>query len=176
MSDTLKELVAEGLTADQIGEKLGISTPTVWRRLAKSGLKTKRAWDHVVGDEKTCSRCGKKKPLNQFPTAGVAKDDGKYRRKSCWDCYNSMKQSRRRSMRSWFEGFKKQLCCEQCGNNDFRVLEFHHEDPNEKEQNIANIVTSGRWSREHIMDEVKKCRVLCANCHRIHHYEERNGA
>lgn len=61
-----------------------------------------------------------------------------------------------------FQDFKATLFCEICGENDPRCLDFHH--LNNKERNLADIVRS--WSWEKIMKEVKKCKVLCANCHR----------
>ena len=66
--------------------------------------------------------------------------------------------------------WKKTLKCSRCKNDDYRVLEFHHRNPLEKEFTIANMVDRG-YSREKLNDEITKCDVLCANCHRIVHYE-----
>ena len=53
--------------------------------------------------------------------------------------------------------------CIQCGESDPRVLEFHHR--GEKEKDIAYLVGGG-WSVGRIQEEIDKCDVLCANCHR----------
>ena len=61
--------------------------------------------------------------------------------------------------------------CESCGEADARVLEFDHINPSEKSFNIARGITHGlAW--EAILDEIKKCRILCANCHRKHTAEQ----
>jgi hypothetical protein len=57
-----------------------------------------------------------------------------------------------------------------CGFNHPAALDFHHVDPKEKENNIHRLVSDGRWAR--VYEEIKKCIVLCANCHRLHHYDE----
>lgn len=44
------------------------------------------------------------------------------------------------------------------------VLEFDHRDRNEKAENISNLILNASWER--IETEIKKCDVLCANCHR----------
>lgn len=67
-----------------------------------------------------------------------------------------------------FIEFKRTLSCSICGNNDFRCLDFHHKDPENKENSISNIYHSTIKFKE----ELEKCDVLCANCHRIHHYEK----
>jgi hypothetical protein len=60
--------------------------------------------------------------------------------------------------------------CERCGYDKYpEVLEFHHKDPNEKDFSI-----SGKsWSFERLKKEVDKCILLCANCHRETHIEEK---
>lgn len=61
-------------------------------------------------------------------------------------------------------------CC-LCGCNNFVVLDFHHN--NDKEYTI-NKIRNGRWSL--IEREIKKCSLLCANCHSEMHYKSgRNG-
>lgn len=50
------------------------------------------------------------------------------------------------------------------------VYDFHHLDPSEKEYNLGDVIRRKR-NREVIADELSKCVLLCANCHRIRHFE-----
>lgn len=60
--------------------------------------------------------------------------------------------------------------CMACGyNHCFQALEFHHKNPDEKSFEL-NIAKLGQLSMETINDEVSKCVLLCANCHREAHY------
>jgi hypothetical protein len=60
--------------------------------------------------------------------------------------------------------------CEVCSESDIRVLEFHH--VGDKDSEITRLV-SGGWSIKRIQEEIAKCQVLCANCHRKITVEER---
>ena len=60
--------------------------------------------------------------------------------------------------------------CEKCGETDPRVLEFHH--VGQKDMEITRM-TSGGLSLKRIQEEISKCQVLCANCHRKITVEER---
>lgn len=54
--------------------------------------------------------------------------------------------------------------CQLCGFDLFPdALEFHHENPEEKEYQLS----SGNCKKLEIdLEEIKKCFLLCANCHR----------
>ncbi len=58
--------------------------------------------------------------------------------------------------------------CSKCGYHKcVAALEFHHNGGN-KEGNIAHIIKN--FSQGKALKEIKKCILLCANCHReIHH-------
>ena len=58
--------------------------------------------------------------------------------------------------------------CKDCGTRDFRVLEFDH--LRDKKANIATLIAGG-CSIKTIKEEMRKCEVVCANCHRIRTYE-----
>ena len=60
--------------------------------------------------------------------------------------------------------------CESCGESDPRVLEFHH--IGGKDLAITTMTSAG-YSIKRIQDEICKCQVLCANCHRRVTVEER---
>lgn len=57
--------------------------------------------------------------------------------------------------------------CVICGENDIRVLEFDHLDQNNKLFSISQAVKLG-YSWSDVLDEIAKCRILCANCHKKH--------
>jgi DNA-binding CsgD family transcriptional regulator len=60
--------------------------------------------------------------------------------------------------------------CERCGyDKNIAALEFHHEDPNEKD-----FLISGKfYNLEKAVKEAEKCLLLCANCHREEHIKIR---
>jgi hypothetical protein len=76
-------------------------------------------------------------------------------------------KQRRKETYAWLREFKRSLCCNRCPETDWRCLEFHHLDPSEKDFVIATAAKS--WGKNRILKEMKKCEVLCANCHRKHH-------
>ena len=47
------------------------------------------------------------------------------------------------------------------------ALEFHHTNPEKKEFGISYMVS--RFSIEKMLEEIKKCILVCANCHREIH-------
>lgn len=81
-------------------------------------------------------------------------------------------KERERKIAQWLQEHKATLSCEECGQNHPATLDFHHKNPKEKDVNIAQAVERG-WGKQRILNEIAKCRVLCSNCHRILHWEER---
>lgn len=80
--------------------------------------------------------------------------------------------TRKKGREKW-HAFKCTLKCTNCGFNHPAALDFHHTDPNTKTGNVYAFAAAGQYKKAH--EEVKKCIVLCANCHRIHHYEENSA-
>lgn len=64
------------------------------------------------------------------------------------------------SVKEYREKVKKERGCYFCGYKKcLRALHFHHIKPGEKTKNLNQCKTS------EIEDEIKKCIVVCANCH-----------
>ena len=72
-----------------------------------------------------------------------------------------------------WRSFKATLACVKCGQNHPATFDFHHVDSNTKEASVNKLIKYRAFKRA--MEEVKKCIVLCANCHRIHHHDEREN-
>jgi hypothetical protein len=78
----------------------------------------------------------------------------------------------RKSMQEWYHELKETLSCARCGFDRAPALQFHHREGGTKELNLGEVIAQG-WGKQRILDEVAKCEVLCANCHLIHHADER---
>jgi len=80
------------------------------------------------------------------------------------------KKSARKYKDQWRK-FKDSLECIKCGQKHPATFDFHHTDRTTKEYSVNTLVKNRAFKKA--IEEVKKCVVLCANCHRIHHYDER---
>ena len=76
----------------------------------------------------------------------------------------------KKERRAEWIAFKATLRCQKCGEDHPATFDFHHVNPEEKENDLSTLINSGLFAKAH--KELKKCIVLCSNCHRIHHYEE----
>lgn len=87
---------------------------------------------------------------------------------------NNQQLSKSRALESkhrtqkWFKAIKSQEKCIECGHDVYGDLDYHHRDPSTKIASVSDMV--GRYSRETILNEIKKCDVLCKKCHANHHY------
>ena len=74
--------------------------------------------------------------------------------------------------KDWFTEFKATKSCTKCGESRPATLDFHHVTPINTNKKVHKLVSDGH-TKTRILKEIEKCVVLCSNCHRIHHEEER---
>lgn len=76
----------------------------------------------------------------------------------------SARDSRREKRYALISEYKVQKGCSRCGyNKDPRALDLDHVS-GIKKAGISQLVANNSW--ETVLEELKKCVVLCANCHR----------
>lgn len=123
----------------------------------------------------TCTKCNLSKSIEEFSWKDKAKCKKHKHCKLCQKLHDSTHKDesyfiRKRANRKAFAkrnrdfvfDYLSQHPCVDCGQTDPIVLEFDH--ISDKEKAISNVIH--RWSLDHIVSEIEKCEVRCANCHR----------
>lgn len=80
------------------------------------------------------------------------------------------RRAREKFHKKWTE-FKASLSCTKCGESHPAALDFHHIVRSKTNKKVFKLVHNHNWTD--LMLEIDKCVVLCANCHRKHHAEEK---
>lgn len=84
--------------------------------------------------------------------------------------YHYIRNNARRVLRAKFINEQKRgKKCVECGESHIACLDFHH--PGEKDGMLSGKAKG--WSIKHILAEIAKCVILCSNCHRKLHWNER---
>lgn len=128
------------------------------------------------GETQICNCCGEEKPITEFYVSSRNKTGIQ---PTCKECMKS-KYNPNRNIRSG--NLKLELIrelggkCVACGTeatiDNYVIFDFHHVNPKEKDFTI----NSHRGSLSDIKEELKKCVVMCANCHRLYHHNiKKNG-
>lgn len=80
--------------------------------------------------------------------------------------YENLKRWRERR-RVWIESLK--TSCVVCGESEPACLDWHHLDTETKVVSISRMKSSSTYSQQRVLEELEKCVLLCANCHRKIH-------
>lgn len=132
---------------------------------------------------KTCTKCNKEKDESEFhkkrknelqPICKICKNeyDKNWYRINERRRNNLKLRAKERIIRNkkFIREYKLSVGCQICGyNKTHYALEFHYENGNDKKYNISLMKT---LSIETILKEIKKCKVVCSNCHREIHADD----
>jgi hypothetical protein len=121
---------------------------------------------------KTCGRCRRELPLDAFNRMGEG------RQHWCRECFRAYFRERGDVHRRQVAERQRRISeaaravvvdhlarhpCVDCGERDVAVLEFDHVEA--KTQDVAFLISHGA-SPERLSEEIARCEVRCANCHR----------
>lgn len=74
-------------------------------------------------------------------------------------------------LRTWTHLYKAERGCERCSTTDPLCLQFHHHN-DDKDDGVGVMIGRSAPTTD-VLEEVGKCTVLCANCHRREHRYDR---
>ena len=124
----------------------------------------------IDSEFKTCTKCSVRSPVDNFRLKSG------YRENVCKKCRNSAANRKTAwkdmpsvdAKHAFVTAAKLSAGCYHCGYKEHpAALQYDHIDPSTKKKSIASCMGSA-WTV--LINEMAKCRVLCANCHNIHHY------
>lgn len=130
---------------------------------------------------KICSICKINKDDSEFHKKSASKDGLQSNCKSCRkiiDAASYLKYPKRRSdikerrnnkqkyNKQLYTRYKRMCGCLICGEKEPVALDLHHLDSKGKDKNPANLMS---YSTLRLKKEIRKCVVLCSNCHRKVH-------
>ena len=101
--------------------------------------------------------------------AASAKGSATYYEKNKEAVKARTKKKRKQQNAEW-RAFKATLSCSQCGFSHPAAMDFHHTNKDDKEGGVHEFARMRNYKKAY--EEIKKCIVLCANCHRIVHYTD----
>lgn len=161
----LQRLVDDGASIARIAHTVGRSRATVRHWLGKYGLRTKGIGGAQSREGAREARdAGLATAMLRCPrhgeTSHVREPRGYYR---CMKCRQEAVVRRRRKVKELLVR-EAGGCCRLCGyDRCVAALEFHHLDSSTKEFGVAQ--SGMARSLERVRAEVRKCVLLCSNCH-----------
>lgn len=84
------------------------------------------------------------------------------------DAWNDRSRNQKRRKYDWVNEIKCAAGCLACDEVDPSCLEFHHVDSSIKEDTISKMIAD-KVGDGRIREEIDKCLIVCANCHRKIH-------
>jgi hypothetical protein len=128
---------------------------------------------------KTCYTCNTSKPLSEFNKCSSRGDGLQGNCKVCdrervsADYYSKNRRAactlrtkqRRQECKQIVDDIKAHCCCAKCKESSAFCLDFHH--LSNKDESISYLLSVK--SKQRLLQEIRKCIVLCSNCHRKVH-------
>ncbi len=137
--------------------------------------KAYRAFKEVVENKpprvyKTSERERERKKKTRLANPEYYKEYQKRHYEANKQAYINRAAARKELYRQQWAEFKATLSCTKCGESHPATLDFHHVVRLPENQKVHRLIANAAFKRA--LEELKKCVVLCSNCHRKLHWEE----
>lgn len=165
--EKLKKLIEEGYSLNKISKEIGKSLTTIRYWAKKYDLKSnyKNSELKVYGSHRFCPRCKNHQVIENFYARRGKLNSSVY----CKKCTSNQILERTRKLKQQMVEYKGGNCV-RCGYDKYiGALEFHHLDPTKKDYTLAHLKVTNFHDK--IKNELDKCILVCANCHREIHNE-----
>jgi hypothetical protein len=150
-------------------------------------LKEKYAASFIPLSELTCSKCGETQQIEGNFFRHPKEKNGYF--PVCFTCQKKTYKSASKVSAQWKKNYVKVLkprieantqkvfdllgnhcvdCNREATVDTFCAFDLHHKQPEQKKFNVGNNKLKLLWNDE-IQEEVLKCDLLCACCHRLRH-------
>ena len=174
MKEKILELRKKGLSVDEIVNKLGCAKSTISYHLNNNGLGVKKITEELINKmneyylEHTKNETAIKFDVSPGTVTKYCNNKRVYLSNEDRKKNAVISVVKRRKKIKELSVEYKGGCCEKCGYNKYQgALEFHHLDPTQKDFNISH--GKGYTFNDKIKNELDKCILVCANCHREIH-------
>lgn len=174
--DEFESYILAGYTIPELQKLYGLSRSKIAqykRDFGFVGLTPNSRKSSRESGEKQCNSCKKILNLTEFYSNGISSTGLVKYKPACIKCENKQRTDNFSSkILSYLKSQDKEYKCEECSYTGiWGSLDFHHIDPNNKEFNIgsSNKTISDTLFNTTIVPELKKCKLLCPNCHRQKH-------
>ena len=134
---------------------------------------------------KKCTACKLQKSITEFNKNKSRKDGLQSKCRACSkqyakEHYNKNKpyykeksKLYREHLRTKLDAVKQKSPCKDCGNFYHPVcMDFDHVN-DDKVDSVSVLLTSASW--EVVLEEISKCDLVCANCHRLRTHKRYSG-
>ncbi len=140
-------------------------------RRTVSASRTIGTHDYQISNKmlnKVCTDCKIEKSISEFYKSKDHKHGVMCYCKKCFNIRCSQRWVRRKIEAIRYKGSVCKRCQLHLDDSHYAVFEFHHSAPQAKDFDWSKM---RMFSKEKLHQELDKCELLCANCHRIIHAE-----
>lgn len=133
-------------------------------------------------ETKVCTKCKRELPFDDFRWKNKSQN---LKHSQCKECQKAQEKQHYQNSKERQQSVKstavfqkernimlveqvKGCGCKKCGEKRSYVLDFHHINAEDKINVIAHMIKSS--GEKTLIEELAKCDVLCANCHREFHF------
>lgn len=138
----------------------------------------------IYGTTKRCAYCKRWKEISAFSP------NGRYLQSYCKACclitYTAYAKKNRKKLKAYTVSYAtrnlklldelRSVPCEDCGKTyPPYVMDFDHR-PGTKKLTKVSAMARSAYSEQAILREIRKCDVVCSNCHRMRTHARKHGA
>jgi hypothetical protein len=118
-------------------------------------------------ETKVCRNCNIEKDISEYHKV---KDN--YLHYNCNTCRSAIRRENTRKVKAEAVKYKGGHCVDCSSVVHLAAFEFHHIDPSTKEQDPTRFIQGTKYLSDKAKEELDKCVLLCANCHRVRHFSD----